>query len=123
MRNIMNYGMLIEEYYPFYHDAVVRDEGYADMTWSLANDTSYFAYTTLDRAYVQYTKGNFSTTIGRQRINWGISPVWNPNDLFNAFQYLDFDYEERPGADAARLEYYVGEASSVEAAFKLAENS
>jgi len=55
MRNIMNYGMLIEEYYPFYHDAVVKDLGYANMTWSLANDTSYFAYTTIDRAYVAIT--------------------------------------------------------------------
>ena len=61
--------------------------------------------------------------LGRQRINWGISPVWNPNDLFNAFNYLDFDYEERPGADAARFEYYTGSASSIEGAFKLAEDS
>ncbi|MEM1124604.1 MAG: hypothetical protein AAGJ18_29465, partial [Bacteroidota bacterium] len=35
----------------------------------------------LDRAYFQYTKDKLEVRFGRQRINWGISTVWNPNDL------------------------------------------
>ena len=34
--------------------------------------------------------------------------VWNPNDLFNAFSFVDFDYEERPGSDALRIQKYTG---------------
>ena len=56
--------------------------------------------------------------IGRQRINWGINTIWNPNDIFNTFSFTDFDYEERPGSDAVRLQYFTGVASSIEFAVK-----
>jgi hypothetical protein len=78
--------------------------------------------TIVDRLWLDFRGSSFEARIGRQRINWGVSPVWNPNDLFNAFNYLDFDYEERPGADAVRVAYYVGQASSIRAAFKAAED-
>jgi hypothetical protein len=39
--------------------------------------------------------------------------VWNPTDLFNPFDILDFDYEERPGTDALRVQYYTGPLSQV----------
>ena len=45
--------------------------------------------------------------------------VWTPNDIFNSFNYYDFDYIERPGSDALLLEYYTGAASSVQFAFKV----
>jgi hypothetical protein len=44
--------------------------------------------------------------------------VWNPNDLFNAFDYLDWDYEERPGSDAVWGEYFTGALSALDAAYK-----
>lgn len=58
---------------------------------------------------------------GRQRINWGINLVWNPNDLFNAFSYMDFDYEERPGSDAILITWYPSFSSSVGIACKAAK--
>jgi len=73
----------------------------------------------IDRAYVEYSKGDYEVKVGRQRINWGISSIWNPNDLFNAFAFTDFDYEERPGSDAILVRKYTGYASSIELAFKL----
>lgn len=77
----------------------------------------------LDRAYFQYNKDNLEVRFGRQRINWGINTVWNPNDLFNAFTFTDFDYEERPGSDALRLQYYIGYAGSIELAIKAFDNT
>lgn len=77
----------------------------------------------LDRAYFQYTKDKLEIRFGRQRINWGINTVWNPNDLFNAFSFTDFDYEERPGSDALRIQYYIGYAGSIEFAIKAFDNS
>lgn len=50
-------------------------------------------------------------TIGRQRINWGIDLVWNPNDIFNTFSYLNLEYPERPGTDAVNLKVYTGALS------------
>ena len=72
----------------------------------------------IDRLYLEYNKGNWAITLGRQRVNWGINTVWNPNDIFNAFAFTDFDYEERPGSDALRVKYYTGYASSIEVAVK-----
>jgi hypothetical protein len=76
----------------------------------------------LDRLYFQYTLKNLEMKLGRQRINWGINMAWNPNDIFNAFSYFDFDYEERPGSDALLLKYYTGNASSIEIAGKMADS-
>ena len=56
---------------------------------------------------------------GRQRVNWGVNLVWNPNDVFNTFSYFDFDYEERPGTDAVRVQYYTGVTSSAELVYKM----
>ena len=76
---------------------------------------------TIDRFYVDYHKGKWQLVAGRQRINWGKNLVWNPNDLFNAYNFLDFDYEERPGADAIRAKYFTSGDSSLEFAISYAE--
>ena len=60
-------------------------------------------HTNIDRLWLQYTNKNFEARLGRQRINWGISTIWNPNDIFNTYNFLDFDYEERPGRDALKV--------------------
>lgn len=75
--------------------------------------------TTFDRFYLKYTRDKLDLTIGRQRINWGQSFVWNPNDLFNSYSFFDFDYIERPGSDAIRLQYYNTFTSSAELAAKI----
>ena len=116
----------------FYGDFVKLTPNYADQIETANNDKFDFSFhlidkpnwvlnTTSDRFYFQYTAGNFEARLGRQRINWGINTVWNPNDLFNAFAFTDFDYEERPGSDAVRLKYYTGIASSIEVAVNLAD--
>ena len=79
-------------------------------------------HSVFDRAYLEYRNGDWEVRIGRQRINWGTSTVWNPNDIFNAYSFFDFDYEERPGSDAIRVVKYFGVASSMELAVKSAKN-
>ena len=77
----------------------------------------------IDRLYGEYNKDNWEIRFGRQRINWGINTIWNPHDIFNAFSFTDFDYEERPGSDAVRIKYYTGVASSIEFAAKAFDDS
>ncbi len=89
------------------------------MTWNLASDSSYIINSTIDRLYLDLNLGKLQVTIGRQRINWGMNFVWNPNDIFNNYSFFDFDYIERPGSDAVRLQYYLGSATSVELAGKV----
>jgi len=117
-RNIFNYGQMIESMYPYFPELATRDEGLVDMTWLWAKDTSYFFYTNIDRLNLKLMTGKFEATVGRQRINWGINTVWTPNDIFNSYNYFDFDYVERPGCDAILLQYYTGSTSSFQFGFK-----
>ncbi len=89
---------------------------YFDLSMVILNDKGFVLHTMLDRCYLEYASGPWEIGLGRQRINWGINTVWNPNDIFNAFNFTDFDYEERPGSDALRVRYYTGFASSIELA-------
>lgn len=104
-----DYGALIDDV----------NNDYFDLSAVLLNGNAWAMHTMLDRLYLEYTHDKLEVRLGRQRINWGISTLWNPNDIFNAFAFTDFDYEERPGSDAFRLRYYTGFASSVEFAVSM----
>ena len=103
---------------PTYSDMIASDEGFIDMSWNLMNEPSFFLNTTIDRLWVDFNYDKFQARIGRQRINWGQTLVWNPNDIFNAYSFFEFDYIERPGSDAIRLQYFPGFSSAVEIAVK-----
>jgi hypothetical protein len=105
---------------PSYDSIVSYDNGYlSSLSNNLISTKSAVLTTTFDRLYLEYNKNNWVVTIGRQRINWGQSFAWNPNDIFNAYSYFDFDYEERPGSDALRVQYYPNFTSVAEAAIKI----
>jgi len=70
----------------------------------------------IDRLYAQWEKGSWNVRVGRQRINWGIQNYWNSHDLFNQTNFFDFDYIEKPGADAIRVQYYSKQYNSIEIA-------
>jgi hypothetical protein len=101
-----------------YSESIANDQGMADMSWNLINKQSFFLNSTIDRLWVDFNYGKFQARAGRQRINWGQTLVWNPNDIFNAYSFFDFDYVERPGSDAVRLQYYPGSSSAIEIAVK-----
>lgn len=103
---------------PTYSEMVASDEGFTDMSWNLMNEPSFFLNTTIDRLWIDFNYDKFQARIGRQRINWGQTLVWNPNDIFNAYSFFEFDYVERPGSDAIRLQYFPGYSSAIEIAVK-----
>lgn len=113
-RNRVFYGQVVEAT-PDYA-ALVQTDDYFNWSVNWVEEPSVVVHSVLDRAHINYSKNNWSITVGRQRINWGINTVWNPNDLFNAFSYIDFDYEERPGSDAIRLQRYYSFANRIELA-------
>lgn len=99
-----------------YADFLGLDNGLVDASWILADSKDIVIHSAIDRFYLSYAREKWELSIGRQRINWGRTYIWNPNDLFNTYSYLDFDYEERPGTDAVRFQYYKGFASGFEVA-------
>lgn len=121
MRNRLLWGEIVEMV-PNYDEIIDRKMGYFNLSKVISYDSSYVLHTMLDRAFLDFTKGKWQITAGRQRINWGINLVWNPNDIFNTFSYFDFDYEERPGTDAVKIQYYNNYASSTEFVYKIDED-
>jgi hypothetical protein len=103
-------------------DGLDAANDYFDLSVGESNDKGLAYHAMIDRLYLEFSKGAWEVRLGRQRVNWGISTVWNPNDVFNAFAFTDFDYEERPGSDALRMRYYTGFAGSVEVAAKMADS-
>ncbi len=83
--------------------------------WKSRNSINYFE---IDRLWIDYYYKKIQLSIGRQRIAWGTSWVWNITDLFNPLSILDFDYEERPAVDALRIQFFTSEISKIEFAFK-----
>ena len=103
-------------------DSYGMDMGLLDLSFNLFSGNSYLWNTIIDRLYLDYNHGSFNITIGRQRINWGQGFVWNPNDVFNVYSFFDFDYVERPGSDAIRVQYFPNYTSSIEIAAKVDHN-
>ncbi|PKP22268.1 MAG: hypothetical protein CVU05_04630 [Bacteroidetes bacterium HGW-Bacteroidetes-21] len=93
-----------------------QDAGLVKASYLIWDNPSAALLTQADRFWVSWTNDKWSVTMGRQRINWGQTFVWNPNDIFNTWSFFDFDYEERPGSDAIRIQHFTGPSSRWELA-------
>jgi len=121
MRNRFFYGETVEDI-PNYSDLVEDDFGFLDLSWTVFEGPSYFLNVNFDRLYGEWANDKFEVRVLRQRINWGRTTVWNPNDIFNTYNYFAFDYEERPGTDAVKATYFTGDLSSMEVAWAFADS-
>lgn len=112
MRNRAFYGDTSKT--PGYGDLIEFDPGYWDMSSTWMDRDGWVGNSQFDRAYVDWLPGNnWQLRMGRFRINWAMTTLWNPNDIFNAYSIYDFDYEERAGADAVLVSRKLGFASSL----------
>ena len=96
---------------------IQKDQGWVDMSFYVFEKPKFIFHTMIDRLWLKYQKNKLEISIGRQRVNWGINTIWNSNDLFNAYNFIDFDYVERPGSDVVRLIYTGDNLSGVELVF------
>ena len=107
-RNRMMFGDL---------QTIQSDGGWVDMTFYIIEKPKFIFHSMIDRLWLRYQKDKLEISLGRQRVNWGINTIWNSNDLFNAYNFIDFDYIERPGSDVVRVIYSGDDMSSVELVF------
>ena len=122
MRTRFFAGDLVNEI-PFYREGVDTDLGYMNLSWLPADRDTWFVHYIPDRLNLDWYSDDWRVTFGRQRINWGINMATNPNDLFNIYSFYDFDYSERPGADAIRIQHFLGWASRIEVAYSPAKDA
>lgn len=99
-----------------------KDGGLVDATFLPFDSKAAKMISSVERLWTKISNDKIELTLGRQRINWGVNLVWNPNDIFNTYSFVDFDYEERPGSDAAVLKYNISTMSSITAATKVGKH-
>ena len=121
VRNRILVGDFVKNF-PGYAKQIDGNNDFFELSTNIIDNESVIFNTMVDRAYLQWSKDDWEIKVGRQRVNWGMNLAWNPNDLFNAYSFFDFDYEERRGVDAIRINYFTGVASSIEVAAKLAQD-
>lgn len=115
-RNRLFWGEVIKST-PGFATQLRNEHEWINLQKAWINTTSLLLHTNVERLNIEYIHGHWKFKLGRQRINWGVSTTWNPNDLFNTYNFLDFDYEERPGVDGGRIQYLVGQTASAELAY------
>ncbi|MCL2328962.1 MAG: hypothetical protein FWC39_10700 [Bacteroidetes bacterium] len=104
-------------------ESISADAGFMDLSWNYFSGNNTILNTTFDRLNFTFEKNKWKLQLGRQRINWGQTFVWNPNDIFNTYSFFDFDYPERPGCDAFRTTYFHNATSSSEFAVSANHNN
>ena len=102
-----------------YNEMIAPDNGWMNLSWNITQGNSYLLNSSVERLNIAYNGNRWSLVVGRQRINWSQTLMFNPNDIFNGYSFFDFDYPEKAGSDAVRLSYYPSEVSVVEVAAKL----
>ena len=122
LRNRIFFGEEIRRTVNFTSGLRNQNEG-LDLQKIWFNTRSIVGHSNIDRLYVSLKKNKWSFRVGRQRVNWSITNTWNPNDIFNSYNFLDFDYEERPGADAIKVQYQIDDFSQVELVYSKILNS
>jgi hypothetical protein len=121
IRNRIFYGDQLKQI-PEFGTIINQYNGFFNLSKLWVNKKTLVVHSVIDRMLIQYSTEKWDVKAGRQRINWGINNIWNPNDIFNAYNFLDFDYEERPGNDALRIQHYFQNNSTLELAIKPGKN-
>ncbi|TVR78196.1 MAG: hypothetical protein EA409_10715 [Saprospirales bacterium] len=103
---------------PGYSEGIDSDDGLMNLSWLVFDHSNWLLHFIPDRLYFQYTRNNWDVRVGRQRVNWGVNMITNPNDIFNIYSFYDFDYIERPGSDAVRVQRHMGFGKRLEVAIR-----
>ncbi len=115
MRTRMFAGDLVRDI-PGYAEGIDHDGGLVDLSWLIFEQDDWLLHYIPDRLYAEWDTADWNIRLGRQRVNWGVNMITNPNDIFNIYSFYDFDYPERPGSDAIRLQRHLGFGSRLELA-------
>lgn len=116
------YGESVEKI-PSFKEFIQTPRDFVKLDAFLWESEKSIGYLEVDRLWLDWYTQDLQVTVGRQRVAWGTAWVWNPTDIFNPLDILDFDYEERPANDAIRIQYYTGAVTKLDLAYKPAKDS
>lgn len=107
---------------PNFSEQLKNSNELIDMSKTWANRSNFIVHSNIERLWLEWRRQRWELRAGRQRINWGITTLWNPNDIFNTYNFLDFDYEERPGSDAIKATCHLNSISGAEMAIAASDD-
>lgn len=113
LRNRLIWGDEISQT-PNYASMLRNKNEWVNLQTSWVQQSGLILHTNVERLWLQWQHNRLTIRAGRQRINWGVTTNWNPNDLFDTFNFLDFDYEEGPASDAISFHYSIETDHSLE---------
>lgn len=90
---------------------------FLNLYWSPVNEKHFTISHFIDRLYFRLGFDWGNVIIGRQRIAWGTGRVWNPTDLFNPINPVNFTKIEKDGADAITSKIIFGEFTDLQLVF------
>lgn len=111
-------GNFLSQYTGF-SQPLMASTDYFNWSHNWINNNSTVFQTRIDRLFMDYSTGLVNLRIGRQRINWGQTLVWNVNDIFNSYSFFEIDNFEKYGCDALRISLFPSPPSIVEGAVKI----
>lgn len=85
------------------------------------NNTTRIGYE-IDRAVYKHHFKNTALALGRQSIDWGSGRFWQPLNVFGSFSPTDLDTDYKPGIDAARLDWFPSDFSSLTVVYTFSPN-
>lgn len=103
----------------YIEENIDKDGGWANCSWNVFSRDNMLYHLNIDRLSLRWAHHAWEVKIGRQRINWGQTLGWNPNNIFNPYLFFQFNYSEIPGCDAIRTTYYHSPTSYTEFAASL----
>ncbi|MCI6160193.1 MAG: hypothetical protein SPI18_10285 [Prevotella sp.] len=96
--------------------ALNRRTNRLNLNWKILDTKGRMMSLAPDRCMVQWSANRWEVKAGRQRINWGQTVIWNPNDIFNPSPFVTLYYPEHSGCDAIRTTFYHNETARSELA-------
>ncbi len=78
-----------------------------NLDWEITDNDDFYWRHYLYRAYLRFQSEKFNLSLGRQRIAWGSGKFWNPTDIFNPFNPIQIERDERIGVDSIDMEFFL----------------
>ncbi len=90
------------------------DQRLMDLSWEIGDGDRHRVVHRFDRLAVEYRRGNWGVTLGRQALSWGNGIVFQPMDLFSPFAPTTVDRDYKAGDDLLLIEKLFGNGSDLQ---------
>lgn len=97
----------------------LREQPDVNLYYNLVQKKNFYYGQNLYRAYVKVNPKQFSLSVGRQRVNWGVARLLSPLDLYTPLATYSLEPSETVGLDSAYLIIPITEKTKLSTAYTI----